>query len=220
MPPTRLYRPAALCGLACALVLTVNAARRTGAIPTTAVTHAVAPLAETFGLLALIGLYLPHRERSGRAGLAAFTLNFVGLCGVLGAEFIINLIFPALTTAQTDSLLHGLTGKVLTIASIVFLLGAATFGTMLWRLALLPRPATFAYVIGSALIALRGVLPSAVFDTGVFIAAAGIGALSIALARLTPADIHQPPGTTATEHRRNLRAPAVLATRDDRVPGR
>ena len=182
MPVPRLYRFAAFCGLACALMLTLNAARRTGLVPTSAVTHAVAPLAETFGLLALIGLYLLHRERAGRVGLAAFTLNFAGLCGVLGAEFVINLVFPVLTTAQIDALLHGLTGKVFTIASVILLVGAAAFGVMLWRLALLPRWATVAYAVGSALIGLRGVLPNAVFITGLFVTAAGIAALSIALA--------------------------------------
>jgi hypothetical protein len=183
VPVPRIYRSAAACGLACALILVFNAARRAGLVPSNGLTHAVAPLAETFGLLALIGLYLLHRERSGPAGQAAFVLNFVGLCGVLGAEFIINLIFPTLTKAQEDAFLHGPTGKVFTISAITFLIGAAMFGATMWRFALLPRPASVAYAVGSAVIGLRGVLPGAVYVTGLLIVAAGIAALSIALGR-------------------------------------
>ena len=194
MPVPRLYRFAAYCGLASALLLALNAARRTGLVPSDAFTHAIAPLAESFGLLALTGLYLLHRERSGRVGLAAYTLNFVGLSGLLGAEFIVNLIFPVLTTAQTDAFLHGPTGKVLAVAAVVFLLGALMFGYTMWRLALLPRPAVAAYAVGSVLIAVRNVLPGAVLIIGLLFAAVGIGALSLALgSHKTSADMRPMP---------------------------
>jgi hypothetical protein len=181
MPVPKLFRLAAYCGLASALLLALNALRRAGVVPTDTFTHAIAPLAESFGLLVLTGLYLLHRERSGRVGLAGYSLSFVGLSGLLGAEFVINLIFPALTKTQTDALLHGPTGRVFAVASVVFLLGAAIFGYTMWRLALLPRAATAAYTLGSVLIALRNSLPSAVFITGLLLAAAGIAALSLAL---------------------------------------
>lgn len=181
MPVSRLFRFAAFCGLASALLLTLNAARRGGLVSSDTFTHAIAPLAESFGLLALTGLYLLHRERSGTTGLAAYALNFVGLTGLLGAEFIINLIFPGLTTAQTNVYLHGPAGKAFAVASVVFLVGAALFGYVMWRLALLPKAAIAAYTLGSVLIALRNSLPSAALITGLLLAAVGIGVLSLAM---------------------------------------
>jgi len=94
MTPSRLYRLAGLAGLACALLLVINAARRGGLLPDGAFLNAIAPLGALTGLLALTGVYLWQRVPSGVFGLVGFALNFAGLAGamdLLGWEFHLDL---------------------------------------------------------------------------------------------------------------------------------
>ncbi|HEX9338698.1 MAG TPA: hypothetical protein VF892_22565 [Pseudonocardiaceae bacterium] len=183
MSVDRLYRAAALSGLLSALVLVSNAGRRARLLPNAAPLHGIAPLAETFGLLALTGLYLRHRQSGGALGLAGYATSFVGLSGLLGAEFVINLIFPAIGTARANVLLHGLTGTVFLVAAVLFLVGTVGFGAALWRDHVLPRTATAAYMVGGVVISLRNVVPVGALVGGLLVAALGIGWLSVALAR-------------------------------------
>ena len=174
----RFTRVAAGSGLLAGLVLLLNAGRRAMLLPDTAGLHAVAPLAEALGLLALTGLYL---RSGGRWALVGYVTSFVGLGGLLGAEFVTNLIFPAVGPGETQTLLHGLTGTEFTVASVLYLLGTVLFGLTLWASRLLPRVAVVAYVLGSAVIALRVFVPNAVLVLGLVALAVGIGWLSVVL---------------------------------------
>jgi hypothetical protein len=179
--PTTLYRLSAVAGFLCALILLVNAGRRGGLIANSDLTHVIAPLAEIFGLAAISGLYFRQRGRGGGLGLVGYGINFVGMAGLVGAEFILNLIFPALPAAQVTALLAGPTGAVLKASSVLFLIGAILFGAALWRVAVLPRPAVLLYALGSVPIGLRGVLPAITLPLGLAAVSAALVWLSVEL---------------------------------------
>jgi len=179
----RFTRLVVLSGLVSAVVLVLNAGRRAGFLPNSALLHGVAPLAEAAGLIALTGLYLRQRGADRGLGLAGYAASVVGLSGLLGAEFITNLIFPAVGAAETKALLGGPTGVEFTIAAVVFLIGTVVFGAALYRHGELPRAATAAYVAGGVVISLRAFVPVSVLVAGLLAVAAGIGWLSVALGR-------------------------------------
>jgi hypothetical protein len=186
VPVARLYRLAAWSGVLSAVVLVINAFRKANVIPNTGLTHGIAPLAEALGLLALTGLFLQPRVRVGMVGLIGYGINFIGLAGVLGAEVLINLVFPTVGTEQTTALLHGPTGTVLTIASLLYLVGSVVFGAALWMAGEMPRIAIVAYSVGSAASALRGQLPSFTLIPGLLVLAAGVIWLCASLAGQWP----------------------------------
>lgn len=182
-PDDRFTRLTVLSGLVSAVVLVLNAGRRAGLLPNVAVLHGVAPLAEAAGLIALTGLYLRQRDTDRGIGLAGYVASTVGLSGLLGAEFVTNLIFPAVGAAETKTLLGGPTGVEFTIAAVVFLVGTVAFGTALYGRGELPRAATVAYVAGGVVISLRAFVPVSVLVAGLLAIAVGIGWLSVALGR-------------------------------------
>ncbi|WP_405010566.1 hypothetical protein [Kitasatospora sp. NBC_01539] len=186
--PLALDRPAGWAGLTSAAILLLNAARRGGLIPDDlAFTHVLAPLAEGFGLFLVTGLFLAVRERGGALATVGYALNFLGLAGLLGVEYILNLVFPELTGDQITGLVDGLTGRVFTASSVVFLTGVLLFGAALWQARTVPRTAVAAYVLGAAPVALRGVLPAVTFPPGLLVMALGVAGLGIALVRSTAA---------------------------------
>ena len=183
MTDDRFTRFTALSGLVSAVVLVLNAGRRAGLLPNTDLLHGIAPLAEAAGLIALTGLYLRLRDTDRGLGLAGYAASALGLSGLLGAEFVINLVFPAVGTAETKTLLAGPTGAEFTIAAVLFLVGTVAFGTALYRHGELPRAATVAYAAGGVVISLRAFVPNSVLVAGLLATAAGIGWLSVALVR-------------------------------------
>ncbi len=191
MPSNSLSRLAGWAGLASAAILLLNAARRGGLIPDNLpVTHALAPLAEAFGLLLVTGLFLAARRSSGALGTLGtlgFTLNFLGMAALVGVEFILNFIFPELTKAQISTLRDGLTGTVFTGSSLLFLTGVLLFAFTLWRTTPTPRAAIAAYALGAVPVSLRGVLPAPTLPIGLVLLACGVGWLGLTLTRPTPA---------------------------------
>src|SRR5690242_4576430 len=97
MATNALYRLAGAAGIASAVVLLVNVARRTDLLPTNQATHGIAPLAVLLGGFALTGLYLWQRRESGALGTTGYALNAAGIVGVFGIEFTLNNVFPYLT---------------------------------------------------------------------------------------------------------------------------
>ncbi|MGW2255982.1 hypothetical protein ACWCXH_38445 [Kitasatospora sp. NPDC001660] len=181
--PTTLYRLSAIAGFLCALILLINAGRRGGVIANSDLTHVIAPLGEIFGLVAISGLYFIQRGQGGRLGLVGYGIHFVGLAGLVGAEFILNLIFPALPAAQVTALLGGPAGAALKASSLLFLIGAMLFAAALWRVAVLPRPAVLLYALGCVPIGLRGVLPAVTLPIGLAGFSAALVWLSVELLR-------------------------------------
>jgi hypothetical protein len=70
-----LYRLASVAGVGSALILLVNAAKRSSLIPTTDLTQLLAPFAEIAALGLIIGLFLAFGRRAGRFGTVAFVVN-------------------------------------------------------------------------------------------------------------------------------------------------
>jgi len=185
MSTPALFRRTALAGLTSALVLVFNFLRRAGVVPDVAATQALAPLAATFGLIAVTGLFLWHRQegRVGAAGIAGYATNLLGLTGIVGIEYIANVIFPRLDDAVVDTLVAGPAGTVFLVISVVFLIGVLAFTTVLLRGGLVPRAAAALYGAGFATIALRTLLPDAAVAAGGFAAAAGLAVMSLTLYR-------------------------------------
>ncbi len=117
-------------------------------------------LAECFGLLALIGLYLVQRSQSGTLGLVGFALNVTGFVGTASRDLASNWVFPYLPRSTVDALLAGPTGKLLLLASVVFLAGVIVFAIATWRARALPAGAMALYVLGLLPVALRTKVPA------------------------------------------------------------
>ncbi len=185
MSSPTLFRLTALAGVVSALVLVFNFLRRAEVVPDIAATQALAPLSATFGLIAVTGLFFWHRRegRIGAVGTAGYAVNLFGLTGVLGIEYIANVIFPRLDDAVVDELVAGPAGTVFMVISVLFLLGVLAFTGVLVRGGLVPRVAAALYGAGFAAIALRTLLPEALVAAGGFAAAAALAMMSLTLYR-------------------------------------
>lgn len=174
-----LYRVAAVAGIGGAVVLVVNAAKRAALIPASTATQLVAPLAEVLGLALVTGLFFAASRRTGAWGLVAYLLNSLALASLIGAEFVINLVFSQVSPELRGDLLAGPLGLGLTIASGLFLLGSLAFAASLIVAREVPVGAVALYSIGAIPVALRAFVPELVLDLGLVVLAAGIGWLSI-----------------------------------------
>src|SRR5947209_4312438 len=117
-PPLTLFptRLAAVLGLAAAVVLFVNAAKRAGLIPVSPATQLVAPLAQALAIILVVGLGAIALRQSSRFSSIALTLNILGLAAVTGVEWVINLVFVELDPAQIAALRAGPLGTAFVAA--------------------------------------------------------------------------------------------------------
>ncbi|GLZ40057.1 hypothetical protein [Actinokineospora sp. NBRC 105648] len=180
---TPLIRLGGWAGPLCALVLLLNAGRRAGILPDTHLGHAVAPLGQVFGLLLILGLYARHADHPPRLLVPAFVAGLTGLTAVLGVEYILNLVYPELPTAQVAVLQAGFTGAALKVSSILFLVGILAFGTLMLSAGRLPRLPVVLYVVGFTCVALRVILPTWVLPLAVAIGAVAVLWLGVELLR-------------------------------------
>src|SRR5437868_1607311 len=93
-----------IAGLAAAAILFVNAAKRAGLIEISAATQLVAPLAQAFALILVVGLAAVALRQSSKYSSVALALNVLGLAAATGAEWVINLVFVGLDRAQISAL--------------------------------------------------------------------------------------------------------------------
>lgn len=173
-----LYQMAAVAGAGSALVLLVNAAKRSGIIPTTALTQLLAPMAEIMALGLVTGLFLAVGRRAGLFGAIAFVSHFLALASLEGVEVVINLIFSRLPMEVIADLRDGPLGVVLTVTSLLFLFSALAFVAMLVMARDVPRVSLALYAVGAVPIALRAFVPELALDLGLVCLAAGIAGLS------------------------------------------
>jgi hypothetical protein len=169
-----LYRLASVAGVGSALILLVNAAKRSALIPTTDLTQLLAPFAEVMALGLITGLFLAFGRRAGRFGTVAFIVNFIALASLVGVEVVINLVFSKLPVANITELRAGPLGLFLTISSLLFLLGTLAFVISLAIGKDVRRLPLALYFIGAVPIALRAFVPELVLDLGLVILAAAI----------------------------------------------
>lgn len=176
-----LNRVTGVAAIVCALLLVVNAARRGGLLPETALTHTVAPFAPLTGLLAITGVYLLLRRTAGTFALVAFLLNAAGLAGAFAVEYTLHFVFPYLAPHVVTGLLGGGTGRAFLVTSVILLAGVVAFGAAALRTGGVPALAVGLYVVGMVPGSLRSLVPLPVFLSGLVLAAAGIAWMGFTL---------------------------------------
>ncbi len=184
-------RLAAVAGLASAVVLFINAAKRAGLIPISSTTQLVAPLAQALAIILVIGLAAIAMRQSSRYSSVALALNVLGLAAVTGVEWVINLVFVGLDPAQIATLRAGPLGTAFLAASIIFLLGSILYCIALLRDGKAPRLPIIAYAIATVPIALRIFVPELVLDLALGLLGAAVAWLALWMLGSHPApDLH------------------------------
>lgn len=174
-----LYRLAAAAGMGSAVILLVNAAKRGSLIPASDLTQLLAPFAEVFALGFVIGLFMAFGRRAGLFGLVAFVMNFVALASLEGVEVVINLIFAKLPLETITELRAGPLGLMLTVASMLFLVGSLAFVASMFAGKGVPRIPLILYAVGVVPIAFRAFVPELALDLGLVSLGAAIGWLAV-----------------------------------------
>jgi hypothetical protein len=172
-----------LAGFAAAIVLVINAAKRAEVLALSPVTQLAAPLAQLLAVGLVVGIVVATPAVRGRLGSIGAVLYVSSLIALVGAEFVINLVFPYVAPEIVAELRAGPLGTALTVASIAFLLGTLIFYTALWRVAGAPRIAILVSVLSSIPIALRTAFPEEALQAGLLGLALGVTLLSIWLLR-------------------------------------
>ncbi|MBZ9893306.1 MULTISPECIES: hypothetical protein [unclassified Mesorhizobium] len=178
VPSLTLYRLAAVAGMGSALILLVNAAKRSSLIATTDLTQLLAPVAEILALGLVVGLFLAFGRRAGLFGTIAFVINFVALASLVGVEAVINLVFSKLPLTTIVELRAGPLGLALVASSVLFLVGTLAFVISLAVARGVPRIPLALYLIGAVPIALRAFVPELALDLGLAMLAASIAWLA------------------------------------------
>lgn len=173
-----LYRVASIAGLGSALILLVNAAKRSSIIATTDLTQLLAPLAEIMALGLVVGLFLAFGRRAGPFGVIAFVAHFASLASLEGIEVVINLVFSKLPMSTIAELRDGPLGLLLTASSLLFLSSAIAFVIALAFGRGVPRIPLALYFFGIVPISLRAFVPEIVLDLGLVTLAVSIVWLS------------------------------------------
>ena len=161
-----------------ALILLVNAAKRSSLIPTTDLTQLLAPVAEILALGLVVGLFFAFGRRAGLLGTIAFVINFFALASLVGVEVVINLVFSKLPLTTIIDLRAGPLGLALVVSSFLFLLGTLAFVVSLAVGRGVPRIPLALYFIGAVPIALRAFVPEWALELGLLILAAAIAWLA------------------------------------------
>jgi hypothetical protein len=164
--PAVLIRIFAFAGFFSAAILLVNAAKRAGIIPTSPFTQLAAPLAQVAAIGLVIGAYVVLSRPAGALATLGAVLSVTALAGLVGVEFVLNLVFPYVDQGVIAVLRAGPLGIALTVVSMVFLLGTVVFMLALWRTSSVPKAVVILYTLSSVPIALRTVFPESVLQLG------------------------------------------------------
>jgi hypothetical protein len=176
-------RFAAVTGLAAAAILFVNAAKRAGLIEITSATQLVAPLAQAFAIILVVGLAAHAMRQSSKYSSVALALNVLGLAAATGVEWVINLVFVDLDRAQIGMLRSGPLGTAFLAASLIFLLGSIAYCGALLRDGNAPRIPVVAYALATIPIALRNFVPELVLDLALVLLGASVIWLAVWMLR-------------------------------------
>ena len=172
-----------IAGFAAAIVLLVNAAKRAEILSLSPVTQLVAPVAQLMAVGLVVGIFVATPAIRGRLGSVGVVLYSASLVGLVGVEFIINLVFPYVTPEIIGELRSGPLGTALTVVSVAFLTGTFVFYAALWRVAQSPKLAIIITVVSSVPIALRTAFPEVVLQLGLVGLAVGVTMLTFWLFR-------------------------------------
>ena len=203
--PAALIRILAYAGFITTAILLVNAAKRAGIIPTSPFTQLVAPIAQIAAIGLVIGLYLLISRKAGTLAAFGAVISVTSLAGLVGVEFVLNLVFPYIGQDVVAVLRSGPLGIALTVVSMLFLLGTVIFMLSLWRTSDVPKGAIILYMASSFPIALRTVFPETALQLGL------VG-LAVAAAFLATWMLRNIPRTTAADGVANrVQSAAVIA---------
>ncbi|GAB3526767.1 hypothetical protein [Arthrobacter monumenti] len=192
--PEVLIKIYAIAGLLSAAILIVNAAKRAGVIPTSNFTQLAAPVAQVAAIGFVIGVYMVISRKAGVLGAAGAVLSVTSLSGLVGVEFVLNLVFPYLDAGTITALTEGPLGIALTVVSMLFLLGTVALMSSLWLTSGAPKAAVALYAAGAIPIALRAVFPETVLQLALIGLAVAVTWLAIWLFR--NASSQTPQGTS------------------------
>jgi hypothetical protein len=167
-------RFAAIAGILAAAILFVNAGKRAGLIPLSPLTQLIAPLAQAFAILLIVGIAQAALRRTGRFSAIAIGVNLVGLAAATGTEWVINLVFAQLDAPTITTLRSGPLGVAFLVASVVFLAGSLLFCIALFRDKPALRIPTAAYAVASIPIGLRNLVPEIALDLAITVLAASV----------------------------------------------
>ncbi|ANZ42544.1 hypothetical protein BBK82_06980 [Lentzea guizhouensis] len=171
MTDNRIFLPrfGAVCGGVLALSIGVPGAVEafTGE---TAATSLVIGLGTAFGAPAVVAFHGHQAHASGRFGAFAFAANMIGLGLFTGVAFALNLVLFFQEPGQVPAL----TGAVLRVGSLVFVLGSVLFGVAMVRAKVFPAVPAWGYGIGFALLAVFAALPDTPLSALLHIACAAV----------------------------------------------
>jgi hypothetical protein len=184
--PAVLIKIFAFAGFFSAAILLVNAAKRAGVIPPSPFTQLVAPLAQLTAIALVIGIYLLISRKAGALGTSGAALSVMSLVGLVGVEFVLNLVFPYVDRGVITVLRAGPLGIALAAVSVLFLLGTVVFMLALWRTAGVPKGAVVLYTASVIPIALRTVFPETVLQLGLVGLAVAVTWLGFWMLRYVP----------------------------------
>jgi hypothetical protein len=186
--PAALIKVFAVAGFLSAIILVLNAAKRSGIIATTPFTQLAAPVAQLAAIGLVIGIYVVTSRKAGFLGLSGAALSVIALAGLVGVEFVLNLVFPYVERDVVAMLRSGPLALALTVVSLLFLIGTVVFMVALWRTSNAPRGAILLYAASTIPIALRTVFPETVLQLGLIGLAAAITWLTAWMLRNIPSE--------------------------------
>jgi hypothetical protein len=184
--PAVLIKISALAGFISAAILLVNAAKRAAIIPTSPFTQLAAPVAQLAAIGLVIGIYVLVSRRAGALGAAGAGISITALAGLVGVEFVLNLVFPYVNPGVIGALRAGPLGIALTAVSMLFLIGTVVLMLALWRSSSVPRAVVVLYTASVIPIAFRTVFPETVLQLGLVGLAVAITGLAIWMIRNVP----------------------------------
>lgn len=184
--PAELLKISSVAGFLSAAILLVNAAKRAGIIPTSPFTQLAAPIAQLAAIVLVIGIYVLVSRRAGALGATGAGISVIALAGLVGVEFVLNLIFPYVDPSVVAALRAGPLGIALTTVSMLFLLGTVALMLALWRSSNVPRAVVILYTASVIPIALRTVFPETVLQLGLVGLAVAITWIAIWMLRTVP----------------------------------
>ena len=164
--PAVLLKVFAISGFLAATILVVNAAKRAGIIPTSPLTQLAAPVAQLAAIGLVIGLYIVISRKAGTLGAWGIVLSVAALGGLVGVEFVLNLIFPYVDPSVITAVRAGPLGIALIVVSMLFLIGTIVFMVAMWRNSNAPKVAVVLYALSVVPISFRTAFPETVLQLG------------------------------------------------------
>jgi hypothetical protein len=143
-----------------------------------------------FGLGAIVGVYLFHRERAGLFGAVGFVVMFVGLGLVTSLDFYGAFVRLELDEDVREGVLEGSAGLAMAVSALIFLVGTVLFGSSLVRSGVYPRPVGWLFVVGFVFVPLVEVVGELVVALGSILA--GVSVLWLGMVLWSATDVLAP----------------------------